>query len=91
MSTYSSYPPRFSFSNGESWTVATKERNLDLLVPHDDTVTCENLSEWIIEVKYIKTDRVSHYLIRCVNDEDDTREIIWLPVSTEFCEDHLFI
>ena len=82
-----SYPPQFSLSNGKSYTAATKERNL--LPIKQDNMT--NIAEWIIEVKDYDTWRVSHYMIRCVNDADPVQEIIWLPVSIEFCEDHLFI
>lgn len=85
------YPPQFSFSNGQSYTVATKERNLNLLVRQNAMTTYENIAEWIVEAKSFETGRVIHYLIRCVDDDDSTREIIWLPVSIEFCEDHLFI
>ncbi len=84
----SSYPPQFSLANGQSYTAATKERNLNVPIQQDNMT---NIAEWLIEVKDFDTRRASHYMIRCVNDADSSREIIWLPVSIEFCEDHLFI
>jgi hypothetical protein len=91
MARYMQYPPCFEISNGQSYTVANKTPAFPPLMRQNAMTVYEAVSEWITEAKDFTSGRTLHYLIRCRNDADALRRVVWLPVSIEFCEDHLLI